>query len=32
VKRAVAELLIDLDEDKAAPAVMFGLLAEMDRK
>jgi hypothetical protein len=25
------ELLIDLDEDKAARAVVFGLLAEMER-
>jgi hypothetical protein len=26
------ELLIDLEEDKAARAVVFGLLAEMERK
>jgi hypothetical protein len=26
-----AELLIDLEEDKAARAVVFGLLAEMER-
>jgi hypothetical protein len=26
------ELLIDLEEDKVAPAVVFGLLAEMERK
>jgi hypothetical protein len=25
------ELLIDLEEDKAAPALIFGLLAEMER-
>jgi len=25
-------LLIDLEEDKAARAVVFGLLAEMERK
>jgi hypothetical protein len=30
--RAFAELLIDLEEDKAARAVVFGLIAEMDRK
>jgi hypothetical protein len=30
--RAFGELLIDLEEDKAARAVVFGLLAEMDRK
>jgi hypothetical protein len=30
--RAFAELLIDLEEDKAARAVVFGLLAEMQRK
>jgi hypothetical protein len=30
--RAFAELLIDLEEDKAARAVVFGLLAEMERK
>jgi hypothetical protein len=28
----LAELLIDLEEDKAARAVIFGLLAEMERK
>jgi hypothetical protein len=28
----VGELLIDPEEDKAARAVIFGLLAEMDRK
>jgi hypothetical protein len=27
-----AELLIDLEEDKAARAVVFGLLAEPERK
>jgi hypothetical protein len=27
-----ATALIDLEEDKAARAVMFGLLAEMERK
>jgi hypothetical protein len=32
VSRAFAELLIDLEEDKAARAVVFGLLAEMERK
>jgi hypothetical protein len=32
VSRAFAELLIDLEEDKAARAVLFGLLAEMERK
>jgi len=26
------ELLIDLEEDKAARAVVFGLLAEMERQ
>jgi hypothetical protein len=30
--RTFAELLIDLEEDKAARAVVFGLLAEMERK
>ncbi len=30
--RGFAELLIDLEEDKAAQAVVFGLLAEMERK
>jgi hypothetical protein len=30
--RTFAELLIDLEEDKAARAVVFGLLAEMQRK
>jgi hypothetical protein len=30
--RAFAELLIDLEEDKAARAVVFGLLAGMGRK
>jgi hypothetical protein len=30
--RAFAELLIDLEEDKAARAVVFGLLREMERK
>jgi hypothetical protein len=29
---AFAELLIDLEEDKAARAVVFGLLREMERK
>jgi hypothetical protein len=29
--RAFAELLIDLEEDKAARAVVFGLLREMER-
>jgi len=28
--RSVGELLIDLEEDKAAGAVVFGLLAEME--
>jgi hypothetical protein len=28
---AFAELLIDLEEDKAARAVVFGLLAELER-
>jgi hypothetical protein len=32
LSRAFAELLIDLEEDKAARAVVFGLLAEMERK
>jgi hypothetical protein len=32
VSRAFAELLIDLEENKAARAVVFGLLAEMERK
>jgi hypothetical protein len=31
-RRTLARLLIDLEEDKAARAVVFGLLAEMDRK
>jgi hypothetical protein len=31
VTRQFGELLIDLEEDKAARAVVFGLLAEMDR-
>jgi len=30
--RAFAELLIDLEEDKAARAVVFGVLAQMERK
>jgi hypothetical protein len=30
--RTFGELLIDLEEDKAAGAVVFGLLAEMDLK
>jgi hypothetical protein len=30
--REFGELLIDLEEDKAARAVMFGLLREMERK
>jgi hypothetical protein len=30
--RTFGELLIDLEEDKAARAVVFGLLAEMERK
>jgi hypothetical protein len=30
--RTFGELLIDLEEDKAARAVVFGLLAEMQRK
>jgi hypothetical protein len=30
--RGIAELLINLEEDKAARAVVFGLLAEMERK
>jgi hypothetical protein len=30
--RSFGELLIDLEEDKAARAVVFGLLAEMGRK
>jgi hypothetical protein len=30
--RGFGELLIDLEEDKAARAVVFGLLAEMERK
>jgi len=30
--REFGELLIDLEEDKAARAVVFGLLAEMERK
>jgi hypothetical protein len=30
--RQHGELLIDLEEDKAARAVMFGLLREMERK
>jgi hypothetical protein len=29
--RTFGELLIDLEEDKAAKAVVFGLLAEMER-
>jgi hypothetical protein len=32
VSRAFAELLIDLEQDKAARAVVFGLLREMERK
>jgi hypothetical protein len=30
--RTFDELLIDLEEDKAARAVVFGLLAEMERQ
>jgi hypothetical protein len=30
--RTFGELLIDLEEDRAARAVVFGLLAEMERK
>jgi hypothetical protein len=30
--RTLGELLIDLEEDKAARAVVFGLLAEMERE
>ena len=30
--RTFGEVLIDLQEDKAARAVVFGLLAEMQRK
>jgi hypothetical protein len=30
--RTFGELLIDLEEDKAARAVVFGLLMEMERK
>jgi len=30
-RRTFGELLIDLEEDKAARAVVFGLLAEMER-
>jgi hypothetical protein len=30
--RTFGELLIDLEEDKAARAVLFGLLREMERK
>jgi hypothetical protein len=30
--RTVGEQLIDLEEDKAARAVVFGLLREMERK
>jgi hypothetical protein len=30
--RAFGELLIDLEEDRAARAVVFGLLAEMGRR
>jgi len=30
--REFGELLIDLEEDKAARAVVFGLLAEMQRR
>jgi hypothetical protein len=30
--RTLDELLIDLEEDKAARAVVFGLLAEMERQ
>jgi len=30
--RTFGELLIDLEEDKAARAVVYGLLAEMGRK
>jgi hypothetical protein len=30
--RTFGELLIDLEEDKAARAVVFGLLAEIERR
>jgi hypothetical protein len=30
-RESFGELLIDLEEDKAARAVVFGLLAEMER-
>jgi hypothetical protein len=30
--RTFGELLIELEEDKAARAVVFGVLAEMERK
>jgi hypothetical protein len=30
--RSFGELLIDLEEDRAARAVVFGLMAEMERK
>jgi hypothetical protein len=30
--RTFGELLIDLEEDKAARAVVFGLLAELERR
>jgi hypothetical protein len=30
--RSFGELLIDLEEDKATQAVVFGLLAEMERR
>ncbi len=32
LERPFGELLIDLEEDKAARAVVFGLLREMERK
>jgi hypothetical protein len=31
-RRAFGELLIDLEEEKASRAVVFGLLREMERK
>jgi len=31
-RRTFGELLIDLEEDKAARAVVFGLLREMERR
>jgi hypothetical protein len=30
--RTFGELLIDLEEDKAAPAVIWGVLREMERR